>query len=198
MVRNLILSTAILLLMQLPASAGDVNGFDILGVRIGASVQDVTDIMKSRKLNKASRIPAPSFEQAIALAANKTVPANSYAGVQSITFSNDDARMEIRFAQTSEGPRVRQVIYTVFSGIPLDKMRADVIDKYGPPDKNVMGRDVWGDTALPFSRKSVWMEFDDDPPPVHSKNPVSILTLSDPAFWERAQDAITNRARESH
>jgi hypothetical protein len=103
---------------------------------------------------------------------------------------------EVFFVATPEGPKAWKIVYRYKgSGLTREAMAEKVVKTYGPPAKEVMGRAVWGDTALPFSRTSAWLEYDDSPPAAHGPKPVGMMTLADPAIERKAKEAIKNAMR---
>jgi len=92
MIRLLTLVAALLVAAAAPVSAGGVNGFDVLGIRIGMTADEVESVAASKGLQKEATFPAPSFEQQFALANGGGVAAKDYAGLQSMTFEGDAKR----------------------------------------------------------------------------------------------------------
>mgnify|MGYP005855427807 CR=1 FL=1 len=196
MIRTLLAATLASLMTVVTVVAGDVNSFDVMGLRIGMTADEVEAVAGSKGLAKSGAFPAPSFEQQVALGNGGRVAANDYAGLQSMTLEGEREQVEVFFFATPEGPRAWKIVYRhTSSELTREAMAERVLKTYGPPDKEVMGRAVWGDTALPFSRKSAWLEYDDNPPAAHGPKPVGTLTLADPAFAREMKEAVRNVVR---
>lgn len=191
MIRNLILAAVCLLATATPTSAGDVSDFDIMDIRIGMTAKEVEEVAGENRLEKSGTFPAPSFDQQAAIGNGSRVAASDYAGLQSMELESDAKQVEVFFVPSPEGPKAWKIVYRYLgSDLTREAMSDRVIETYGPPDKKVMGRAVWGDTALPFSRKSAWLEYDDNPPTARGQKPVGVLTLSDPDIERKAKAAI--------
>ncbi len=188
------------LLASLPATAGhaaDAGGFDIAGMRIGMSSDEVAALARSQGFHDVRSDIAPSFDQAVALQNRQRIDFSQYAGVQTLMFKNDNEEFRVSFVQTPSGSRASSISYSFFgSDVSSAQMSAQALQKYGEPDQRGSREWVWGDTAIRYARTEPFLEFAPDPASFGSVRPVGTLTLVDPSMQKQALEAIKTAAAE--
>lgn len=191
--RALIYGAAIIsALTTAPALAGDVRQFEIQNLRLGMTVAEIKEAGKKAGLGEFRETRSPSFEQAVAMAQRKNIPAGSYGGVQTMQSKAGGASVRVGLIQTPNGSRAARITYSYLdTSLSREKLRADIVRQYGAPDAQRDLEWVWGDTAMFFNaRKSAYLELRFDPASAGVEKPIAILTLADPAMERESRDAI--------
>ena len=188
------------LLTSVPATAGnaaEASGFDIAGMRIGMTSDEVTALAQSRGFLDIRADMAPSFDQAVALQNRQKIDFSRYAGVQTLKFKSDSEEFCVSFVQTPSGCRASSISYSFFgANVSSDQMAAQALQKYGEPDQRGSREWVWGDSAIRYARTEPFLEFAPDPASFGSVRPVGTLTLVDPSMQKEAKEAIKTAAAE--
>lgn len=179
--------------------AVDAGNFDILGIRLGMTADEVVGHARARGFDDVKRSPAPSFDQAVALENREQVLPRDYSGVQSMKFGNDREAAEVFLVQLPSGSQAARITYYFLgSDVNLDLMTAQVVERYGEPERKTDRYWLWGDTAEYAARRTApYLEFDRAPliafTPVQ---PLASLTLGHNAMQERSRQAIAEAAAE--
>lgn len=179
--------------------AADAGGFDILGIRLGMTAEEVVAQANAKGFDDVKRSPAPSFDQAVALENREQVLPRDYSGVQSMKFGNDREAAEIFLVQMPSGSQAARITYYFLgSDVNLDRMTAQVVEKYGAPERKTDRYWLWGDTAEYATRRTdPYLEFDRNPliafTPVQ---PLASLTLGHNAMQQQSRQAIAEAAAE--
>lgn len=100
------------LLASIPATSGygaDVSGFDIAGIRIGMTSEEMAALARSRGFEDIRLDLALSFDQAVALQNRQRIDFSQYAGIQTLTFKNDSEEFRVSFVQTPSGSRASSI-----------------------------------------------------------------------------------------
>ena len=132
--RQLLLALAIVagLAWAVPLKAADVRGFDILGIKLGMTVDEVKTQAKAKGFDDVKRSLAPSFEQAVALENREQVQARDYNGTLRARFGGDSEKVEVFFTQTPGGSQAARISYRFFGpGVTIDQMTAQALVRYG-------------------------------------------------------------------
>lgn len=200
MKRHAVLALAITvgLLSPAPLVAADVGGFDILGIQLGMSPDEVEAQARAKGFESLVSGASPSFEQLVAMRSREQVLPKDFSGVLSIRFSSDREAAEVYFVQTPDGSQVSQIAYRFFgTGVNLDQMTDQVVGKYGQPDLERADQWLWGDTAeYVQQRKGPYLEFDRGPMRVLGRQPLGTLTLGDPSLRATINDAVAEAASQ--
>jgi len=188
------------LLASVPAASGygaDASGFDIAGIRIGMTSEEVAALARSRGFKDIRSDLAPSFDQAVALQNRQKIDFSAYAGVQTMTFKSDSEEFRVSFVQTPSGSRASGISYSFFgTKVSSDQMGTNALRKYGEPDQRGSREWVWGDIAVRYARTEPFLEFAPDPASFGSVKPVGTLTLVDPSMPKESKAAIRTAAAE--
>jgi hypothetical protein len=181
-----------------PLNAGaDPGGFDILGVKLGMTAEEVRTVAGANGLTEKRSRPAPSFDQAVALELRKRVAVPDYVGVRKIEFSGGREFVTVFFVPTRTGSRTEMINYGFFgSGVTASQMAESVLEKYGNPDQDGERTWVWGDTATYHARRNPFLEYDRSPVKAFGPETVGKLTLADPQLKRASQDQIAQAAAE--
>lgn len=179
------------------AGAADAGRFDVMGIRLNMTSEEVTKIASANGFDRVKRSAAPSFDQAVAIENRQQVGAGEYAGTHTLRLENDREKVQVSFVQTSTGSRVNKVYYTFFgSGVSIEQMSEQVVAKYGDPDQRGERDWVWGDTSLRFGRIEPFLEYSLEPASATSVRPIGTLTLADPSMQKESKEAIRTAAAE--
>lgn len=179
------------------ASAVEPSVFQVMGLKLGATADDIEAAAKKSKLTDVDITRGPSFEQAVMMAQRKMVPARDYAGVQTIRARGETAEAQVSFVPTPDGPRAVKIVYDVMpGGADAAALKARLLADHGEPDQRNDREWVWGDTAVFYSRKGAYLEFRPNPVSAGARKPTATLILADPALQKRAQEAIASRAKK--
>jgi hypothetical protein len=179
--------------------AADAGDFDILGIRLGMTADEVVMQARARGFDDVKRSPAPSFDQAVALENREQVLPRDYSGVQSMKFGNDREAAEVFLVQTPSGSQAARITYHFLgSDLNLDRMTALVVEKYGEPERKTDRYWLWGDTAEYATRRTApYLEFDRNPLITFTTvQPLASLTLGHNAMRDRSRQAIAEAAAE--
>lgn len=176
------------------ASAGD---FDILGIKLGMTAEEVRTVAGTNGLTEKRSSPAPSFDQAVALELRERIAVPDYASVRRIEFSGEHEFVTVLFVPTETGPRVERISYGFFGpGVTADQMAERVLEKYGEPDQDGERTWVWGDTATYHARRKPFLEYDRSPINAFGPTTVGGLDLIDPGLKAASREAIMEAAAE--
>ncbi len=182
-------------LFALGASAADPSTFEVMGLKLGMTVSETQEASKQAGFTITGRDPGPSFEQAVAQKHGKRISGTAYSGVNKINLARDDARAEVFFAPTPEGPRAYQIAVDVLKVSDRDDLTADIIAKYGQPEQRGEHEWLWGDTGMFYARTKPYLEFQPNPVSATTPKPLGRLILADPALQKRSKKAIADNAR---
>lgn len=195
--RQLALVVGIVSTPAIGANAADAGKFDVMGIRLNMTSEEVTMIASANGFDRIKRSAAPSFDQAVAIESRQRVDAGEYAGTHTLRLENDREKVQVSFVQTPTGSRVNKVHYTFFgSGVSSEQMSEQAVAKYGDPDQRGERDWVWGDTSLQFSRVEPFLEYRLEPATATSIRPIGTLTLADPSMQKEATEAIRTAAAE--
>ena len=194
----LALTIAVGLAWPAPLVAADVDGFDILGIQLGMSPDEVEAQARAKGFDDVVSGTGPSFEQLVAIESREQVLPQDFSGILSMKFGSDREAAEVYFVQTPAGSQVSRVTYRFFgTGVNLDQMTDQVLEKYGQPDLERASEWLWGDTAeYALQRKGPFLEFDRDPMRVFGPQPLGYLTLADPSLRAEVNDAVAEAASQ--
>lgn len=185
-----------LALTHLPtaAVAADPSTFDVMGLKPGMTFDEVQTAAENNGLTISGRDPGPSFEQAVAQRRGQQMNGAVPSEVSKIDLVGDDARIEVFFVPTPEGPRAYQIAASVLKVNGGADLRASIIVKYGQPDQSRRSEWLWGDTAIFYARTKPYLEYQPTPVSATSPKPIGRLILADPALQKDAQEAIADEA----
>lgn len=179
------------------ADAADAGKFDVMGIRLNMTSDEVTAIASANGFDRIKRSAAPSFDQAVAIENRQQVDFAEYAGTHTLRLENDREKVQVSFVQTPTGSRAYTIFYTFFgTDVSSDQMRAQALQKYGEPDERGSREWIWGDTAIRYGRTKPFLEFTPDPGSIGSPKPVGTITLADPSLQKEAKEAIRTAAAE--
>lgn len=195
--RQLALVVGLALAPVTAAYAADAGAFDVMGIRLNMTAEEVTTIASANGFDRIKRSAAPSFDQAVAIENRQQVDFGEYAGTHTLRLENDREKVQVSFVQTPTGSRVNKIYYTFFgSGVSSEQMSDQVVAKYGDPDRRGDRDWVWGDTSLRFSRVEPYLEYSLEPASATSVKPIGTLTLADTSMQKEAKEAIRTAAAE--
>lgn len=194
----LVLAITVGLFSPAPLVAANLDGFDILGIQLAMSPDEVETRARAKGFDDIVTGTGPSFEQLVAMQSRERVLSQGFVSVRFMKFGNDREIVEVFFVQTPAGSQVSQVAYRfVGSGVNLDQMTDQVLEKYGQPDLQRGDQWMWGDTAeYVQQRKEPYLEFDRAPMRIFGRQPLGNLTLGDPSLKATADDAVAQAASE--
>ena len=179
------------------ASAAEAGVFEVTGLKLGATADEIEAAAKKSKLTDIDIMRGPSFEQAVMMAQRITVPARDYAGVQTIRARGQTAEAQVSFVPTPDGPRAVKIVYDVMpGGVGTAALKARLLTDHGEPDQRNDREWIWGDTAVFYSRKSAYLEFRPNPVSAGARQPTATMILADPALQKHAQEAIASEAEK--
>lgn len=199
-IRTILLGVALTMAQSLVAATALTAGpdtFEVMGLRLGATVEEIKAAAKNNELTDVDVTPGPSFEQAVLTAQRKMIQAREYGGVQTIRARNQTAEALVSFVPTPDGPRAVKIVYDVLpGGAEVSALESQLVSEYSEPDQKTDREWVWGDTAVFYSRKSAYMEFRPNPVSAGARKPVATVILADPALQKRSREAIANEVRK--
>lgn len=180
------------------AFAGDVRQFEIQNLRLGMTVSEVKETGKKIGLGEFGEIRSPSFEQSVALSQRKSVSPGSYNGVQTMQAKSGAGSVRIGLVQTPSGSRVARISYSFLdTSLNEEKLRADIVQRYGQPEARRDLEWLWGDTATFFdARTKPYLELRLNPATPGVEKPIAILTLADPTMERDTREAIQKAAQK--
>lgn len=179
------------------ASEAEPSALEVMGLKLGATAEEIEAAAKESKLADIDITRGPSFEQAVMMAQRNMVPARDYAGVQTIRASGETAEAQVSFVPTPDGPRAVKIVYDVMpGGADAAALKARLLADHGEPDQRNDREWVWGDTAVFYSRKRAYLEFRPNPVSAGARKPIATVILADPALQKHAQEAIDNEAKK--
>ena len=181
-----------------PLNAEDsVRGFDILGIKLGMTAEEIRTVAGAKSLNEVRSRPAPSFDQAVALELQERITVPDYVSVRRIEFSGEREFVNVLFVPTETGPRAERISYGFFGpDVTADQMAELVLEKYGQPDQDGERTWIWGDTATYHARKQPFLQYDRRPINAFGPETVGGLDLVDPGLKAASRMAITQAAIE--
>lgn len=195
--RRLALVSLLVLAPVTAAYAADAGAFDVIGIRLNMTAEEVTTIASANGFDRIKRSAAPSFDQAVAIENRQQVDFGEYAGTHTLRLENDREKVQVSFVQTPTGSRAHTIFYTFFgTGVSSDQMGAQILEKFGEPDQRGTREWVWGDTAIRYARTKPFLEFTPDPGSMGSPKPVGTITLAGPSMQKKAKEAIRTAAAE--
>ena len=96
------------------ADAADAGEFDVMGIRLNMTSEEVTAIASANGFDRIKRSAAPSFDQAVAIENRQQVDFSEYEGTHTLRLENDREKVQVSFVQTPTGSRAHTIFYTFF------------------------------------------------------------------------------------
>lgn len=178
------------------ARAADLINFEVMGLKLGMTVSETEAAAQRSKFTIAGRDRGPSFGQAIAQKRGQRVSGTAYTAVNKLNLVRDDARVEVFFVPTANGPRSYQIAANIISVKDGADLADEVVAKYGEPEQRNQREWLWGDTGMFYARSKVFLEFQPNPVSATAPKPVGRLILADPSLQKHSQEAVASEAQK--
>ena len=138
-------------LAEKPLQKGNVETFDVLGLKLGMSPRETSRIAQEKMIKGFYDKPSlmDTFEAKAVKKANSTLTTRLPVPTGQTILSDrgvtsDGGGIEVIFMQTREGPKLYNISYnTLTQGQTRDQLREAVIAKYGKPDWDMGYQMFW-------------------------------------------------------
>lgn len=172
------------------ARASDPTKFEVLGLRLGMTAEQVEKAVRE-KTTKFRKDSAPPSGQHATQAGKPP-----QARVRAMQFETDHEKCDALFVQMPAGSMLQQISCAFYAGNGHPtKVPSEFVQRFGEPDQREDRIWVWGDTAFLYSRKRPYLELNVNPTSAFPPKPTAAIILADPEMKRIADEAARAGSR---